>query len=222
MRCKNCGHEKVFHKDIMKNTKDKYCVHCKLEEKRVICKQFTPSEKITTNYDKDNIKYLKDTGCGKMAIFDMKEYGICGDGETLCPSCSKLKPTNECQISSSNHSPQMSTANALSSNQKAEDRDEDKESDEKYTVFSNSNSDSGSDFNLSDKIQKVREIRELYGDLEIIFNKDVKESIKKLKEASNPDIWEMPKNNLEWERGFNRAMLLIEMEIDKIFGDKLI
>ncbi|KKL05084.1 hypothetical protein LCGC14_2609630, partial [marine sediment metagenome] len=75
MKCKNCEHQFGIHHN------SKWC-----QQSGCFCKQFTPSQ---------------NKGCGKRFAVIENIHIPCG--LHLCPSC-KLKPTNECQISSSNHS----------------------------------------------------------------------------------------------------------------------
>ena len=50
--CKNCGHKRVQH------SWNEFKSFEECQQEKCPCKKFEPV-KITTNYDKDNIKYLK-------------------------------------------------------------------------------------------------------------------------------------------------------------------
>ena len=153
MKCKNCGHLRIVH------TTER-CWNNFDNGKNCDCKQFTPSEdhylmeKIETI---NRLNNLKEKGCGKHLITARlgKNDGIdCGDfnhyiecefyGKTQMKECDCFMGNIELCPSCSNNSSQNHTAMELVG------RSENKDPDEVCKL--KSDSDSGSDIPLSDKI----------------------------------------------------------------------
>ena len=179
--------------------KCKNCEKPSIEHPRMDCKQFIPFEdfnEVVGEKIVDNMKNLQNKGCGKRFAVIENIHIPCG--LHLCPSC-KLKPTNECQISSSNHS----------SIDDDKDPDSLKRLDEKGT-----NTSSGSAFILSDKVFGYKGY--------VIRTKDVAEFIRRSQEVDillRSKLLSLIIEYLQNEETYPLQDLLIKIE--KLFSKKI-
>ena len=160
-KCKNCGHDEKHHLENIGECRE---YNFLLRKYICVCKQFIPSEKITTNYDKDNVKYLKEKGCGKLfgklqtTCIESQLCPLCkpeGCGKPLkgkgigilCGEYCKVCEVTHLHPSCSNNSPQVDSQQSGVQSPPLEDKEP--ESDTRKGSIMN---ETGSLFKLSDKI----------------------------------------------------------------------
>ena len=216
--CKNpiCGHDWEVHNDD-----DGGCASCP-------CKKFeAEAEKAQLRYSKG----VAQKGCGKLLMTSRQERDdavLCGDKDwqteeiQLCDSCS------------GNHSPQdvVNPSNSqrghLEGNHTRQDsmrgRDKEKlqpcsampvEKEPDASVDQNTIEISGSDFDLSEKINPLQLFDELILYLKV---EDVKTFIRKLNEVVNSH--QLPEKT-PWFEAYNNILRGILYEIDELAGEKL-
>ena len=184
-----------------------------------VCNQFIPQEGTIYCPTYDEMNNAKENkGCGEEYFpedfysDDSMPYPYkCGE-DGLCPSCSPQEEDKKYD----NHT-LFSNNSSLSSKES-----EDKDPDENVVLAKRFNSDSGSDFILSEFLmgpnygflpkERVKE-----------FIRFVKEEFKEVEDSVDYDEYDLSDKKEEWKRGFRRAMLLVKSSIDifKFHRDKL-